>query len=91
MNLSNNEIILLLRQELRDILGLETSPLFSYISRWPSAMAQYNVGHEDRIMRIASLIQKFPRLYLAGNAYCGIGLSDCIRSGKGAAEKVLDM
>jgi protoporphyrinogen/coproporphyrinogen III oxidase len=91
MNLSNNEIILLLRQELRNILGLEALPLFSLISRWPYAMAQYNVGHEDRIMRIAGLIQKYPRLYLAGNAYCGVGLSDCIRSGKGAAERALDM
>jgi oxygen-dependent protoporphyrinogen oxidase len=90
MNLSNNEIILLLRQELRNILGLEALPLFSLISRWPSAMAQYNVGHQDRIMRIASLIEKYPRLFLAGNAYGGIGISDCIRSGKSAAQRALD-
>jgi protoporphyrinogen/coproporphyrinogen III oxidase len=91
MNLSNNEIILLLRQELRSILGLEALPLFSLISRWPSAMAQYNVGHEDRILRIAGLIEKYPRLFLAGNAYGGIGISDCIRSGKSAAQKALDI
>ncbi|MCL5671304.1 MAG: protoporphyrinogen oxidase [Acidobacteria bacterium] len=91
MDLSNNEIILLLRKELRNILGLEASPLFSLTSRWPSAMAQYNVGHEHRVMRITSLIEKFPRLYLAGNAYGGIGLSDCIRSGKIAAKRAMDM
>ncbi len=89
--LSNNEIILLVRQELRSILGLETQPLFSFISRWPSAMAQYNVGHKDRIMRIAGLIQKYPHLHLAGNAYSGIGLSDCIRTGQEAAEQGMDM
>jgi oxygen-dependent protoporphyrinogen oxidase len=91
MELTNNEIILLVRQELRSILGVETLPMFSFISRWPSSMAQYNVGHEDRIMRIASLIQKYPRLYLAGNAFSGIGISDCIRTGREAAQQSMDM
>ena len=91
MQLSNNEINLLVRQELRSILGVETLPLFSLISRWPLAMAQYNVGHKDRIMRIAGLIQKYPHLHLAGNAYSGIGLSDCIRTGKDAAKQVMDL
>jgi oxygen-dependent protoporphyrinogen oxidase len=54
-------------------------------------MAQYNLGHKDRILRIAALIQKYPHLHLAGNAYTGIGLSDCIRTGKEAAEQVMDM
>ncbi len=91
LQLSNNEIILKVRQELRAILGLDTPPLFSQISRWPSAMAQYNVGHEDRIKRIMGLIQKYPRVYLAGNAYSGIGLSDCIRTGRQAAQLAMEM
>jgi protoporphyrinogen/coproporphyrinogen III oxidase len=91
MQMSNNEIIPLVRQELRSILGVEASPLFSLISRWPFAMAQYNVGHKDRIMRIEGLVQKYPHLHLAGNAYSGIGISDCIRTGKDAAQQVLDM
>jgi len=81
----------LVRQEIRSILGVEVQPLFSFISRWPSAMAQYNVGHEDRITRIADLIQKYPHLQMAGNAYSGIGLSDCIRTGKEAAKREMDM
>jgi len=91
MQLSNNEINLLVRQELRSILGVEALPLFSLISRWPFSMAQYNVGHRDRIIRISGLIQKYPHLHLAGNAYSGIGLSDCIRTGREAAQQVMDM
>ena len=91
MELSNNEIIPLVRQELRNILGMESAPLFSFISRWPSSMAQYTVGHGDHINRIASLMEKYPRLYLAGNAYFGIGLSDCIRTGRAAAQQAVDM
>lgn len=89
--LSNNEIFLKVRQELRAILGVDAQPLFSQISRWPSAMAQYNVGHGDRIKRIMTLIQKYPRLYLAGNAYSGIGLSDCVRTGMEAAHRAMEM
>lgn len=91
MDLPNNEIIALVRQELRNILGLETAPLFSFISRWPSAMAQYTVGHEDHLKRIASVLQKYPRMYLAGNAYSGIGISDCIRTGRSAAQQAVDI
>jgi oxygen-dependent protoporphyrinogen oxidase len=53
-------------------------------------MAQYTVGHEARIMRINSLIEKFPRLYLAGNAISGVGLSDCIRTAQAAAKKAIE-
>jgi oxygen-dependent protoporphyrinogen oxidase len=91
MELTNNEILLLVRRELRNILGLDTLPMFSLVSRWPSAMAQYNVGHRDRITRITNLIEKYPRLYLAGNAYSGIGISDCIRTGRAAATQALDI
>ncbi len=89
--LSNNEIMLRIRQELRAILGVDALPLFSRISRWPSAMAQYTVGHGDKIVRIMNLIQKYPRLYLAGNAYSGIGISDCIRTGRDAAVRAMEM
>ena len=54
-------------------------------------MAQYTVGHEDKVVRIMSLIEKYPRLYLAGNAYSGIGLSDCIRTGREAAVRAMEM
>lgn len=89
-NLTNNEIILKVRQELRAILGLNALPLFTHISRWPSAMAQYTVGHADKIKRITTLVEKYPRLHLAGNAYSGIGISDCIRTGREAAEHAME-
>ena len=53
-------------------------------------MAQYPVGHGGRVNAIEEQLQDLPGLYLAGNAYSGIGISDCIRTGKSAAEKALD-
>ena len=79
------------RQDLREILGLAAEPLFSRVYRWNKAMAQYGVGHLERLERIERLRQKLPGLYLAGNAYRGIGVPDCIRSGSDAASSCLSM
>lgn len=89
LNLVDTEILSIVRQELRSILKIEAEPLFYRVFRWPAAMAQYTVGHSEKIELITRQIQKHPQLYLAGNAYLGIGLSDCIRTGKQAADQIL--
>jgi oxygen-dependent protoporphyrinogen oxidase len=86
---SDNDILQLVRDELKQILGLAAEPLFARIFKWKGAMAQYGVGHLERVQRIESLRQKLPALALAGNAFAGIGVPDCVRSGKEAAIKVL--
>jgi protoporphyrinogen/coproporphyrinogen III oxidase len=73
------------RAELRDILWLTAQPRFCGIYKWKGAMAQYGVGHLERLERIEGLRRQLPGLALAGNGYRGIGVPDCIRSGKEAA------
>jgi len=75
--------------ELQEIAGFRAQPRFRRIFRWPHAMALYPVGHGARIVEIESRVASIPGLYLAGNAYQGIGIPDCIRMGKAAAEKIL--
>jgi oxygen-dependent protoporphyrinogen oxidase len=77
------------RADLRDLLGITTTPLFTTSSRHTQSMAQYNVGHLDRISAIESRLTRHAGLALAGNAYRGIGIPDCIRSGEQAAERLL--
>jgi protoporphyrinogen/coproporphyrinogen III oxidase len=89
LELSDEEILAIVREELRQILGLKAEPLFTRIYRWKGAMAQYNVGHLERLQRIERLLQQLPALALAGNAYRGIGVPDCVRSGEAAVEQVL--
>ena len=64
-------------------------PLFARVYKWKSAMAQYGVGHLERLERIQQLRQQLPGLALAGNAYRGIGVPDCVRSGRDAAIALL--
>jgi oxygen-dependent protoporphyrinogen oxidase len=73
-------------EELRGIVGLRAQPRFTRISRWLRSMPQYTPGHGTRI---AELEQRLPPgLHVAGNAYRGIGIPDCIRMGKAAAERI---
>jgi len=89
LQLSDEQILGIVRDELKQIIGLSTDPLFARVYRWKSAMAQYGVGHLERLQRIDNLLTQLPGLALAGNGYRGIGVPDCIRSGSDAATKVL--
>jgi len=89
LELGDEEAVDLVRQELKEVLHFTTDPLFYRVHRWPASMAQYPVGHGERTSAIEQRIQELPGLYLAGNGYSGIGISDCVRTGKLAASKAL--
>ena len=76
-------------KELGEILGLRATPNFVRICRSRHAMAQYGVGHLERMQMVRDTVATLPGLALAGNAYQGIGVPDCIRTGQEAAESVL--
>jgi protoporphyrinogen/coproporphyrinogen III oxidase len=83
------EILQTVRGELRKIIGLDAEPLFERVYKWKATMAQYSVGHLERLQRIEALRQKLTGVALAGNGYNGIGVPDCVRSGAEAAGKIL--
>jgi oxygen-dependent protoporphyrinogen oxidase len=86
---SDDQILAIVRNELRRILGLRASPVFARVYKWKAAMAQYEVGHLEQLDRIEQLRQKLPGLALAGNGYRGIGIPDCVRSGQEAVKLIM--
>jgi oxygen-dependent protoporphyrinogen oxidase len=74
------------RAEIASLLGVKAAPMLSRIWRHPKSMPQYRVGHEERIRSIRARLRRFPTLALAGSAYEGVGISDCVRTGEEAAE-----
>jgi protoporphyrinogen/coproporphyrinogen III oxidase len=74
--------------DIRAMMGITAKPVARTVHRWPRAMAQYTVGHEDRMRRVDEILAATPGLHLAGNAYTGIGIPDCVRMGKAAAERI---
>jgi oxygen-dependent protoporphyrinogen oxidase len=85
----DEEIVRIVREELGQILRLKADPLFTRVYRWKGAMAQYGVGHLERLQRIDGLLKQLPGMALAGNGYRGIGVPDCVRSGSEAASKAM--
>jgi len=76
------------RDELRQALGITAEPVLTRVARWTKAMPQYHVGHAGRIEAIEQCAAALPGLHLAGGAYRGVGIADCVRSGEAAAERV---
>src|SRR5438105_3913853 len=77
------------RSELREALGITAAPVLTRMSRWPASMPQYRVGHLTRVAAIERAVAALPGLALAGAAYRGVGIADCVRSGEAAAEQAL--
>jgi len=89
LSLSDDEILRIVRGELNQIIRLNAEPLFTRVFKWRGAMAQYGVGHLERLQRIEGLRRQHSGLALAGNGYNGIGVPDCVRSGTEAVRTVL--
>ena len=77
------------RAELREALGITAAPVLARLHRWPASMPQYCVGHLARVEAIERAAAALPGLALAGGAYRGVGIADCVRAGEAAAEQTL--
>jgi protoporphyrinogen/coproporphyrinogen III oxidase len=93
LSAADEEIVATVRREMSEILGprvfpADEEPEHAQVSRWRRAMAQYAVGHKDRMERVKERVAALNGLRLAGNAYEGIGVPDCIRLGRQAAREL---
>ena len=88
VDLQDDEIQQLVTRELAQLLDCRGKPRFWDITRWTKVTPQYHVGHLDRLKKIDEQLARHPGLSLAGSAYRGIGIPQCIRSGRTAAEKI---
>jgi protoporphyrinogen/coproporphyrinogen III oxidase len=88
-DMDESDMVRIAVSEARDVLGITADPLFHVVQRWPSSMPQYAVGHVDRMAGIDIGLRRHPGCFLAGAAYRGVGIPDCIRDGERAAHDVL--
>ncbi len=86
----DDELARMAREELRAMMGITAEPILTRVYRWPKANPQYAVGHADRVAGIDRQAAGHAGLYLAGGAYHGVGIPDCIQDGKRAAETILN-
>ncbi len=82
----DREVTAVAMDALRPILGLPGEPSLARVHRWRQALPRYAVGHPERLADIERRLVAIPGLFLAGAAYRGVGIPDCIRDGEKAAE-----
>jgi oxygen-dependent protoporphyrinogen oxidase len=90
LELGDAELVERVRGELGALLGVSAQPLLVRVARWPLSMPQYHVGHLARLQRIEAHRKGMGALFLAGNAYRGVGIPDCVESGETAAQMLFD-
>ncbi len=88
-DLDDEELKALVRSELGSLLGASGEPILMGVARHARAMPQYTLGHLDRVEAIRARAARHSRLHLAGNAFHGVGIPDCIRSGQEAASDLI--
>jgi protoporphyrinogen/coproporphyrinogen III oxidase len=86
---NDNALLALAQTELRETLAIDAVPLFGRVYRWQQGMPQYNLGHPDRLALIEERLARHRGLYLAGAAYRGVGIPDCIQSAEKAAKQIM--
>jgi protoporphyrinogen/coproporphyrinogen III oxidase len=85
---SDEELISIARSELSQIMGITGVPTVARIYRWWKANPQYDLGHPDRVRDLKEACTQHPGLTIAGSAYEGVGVPDCVRQGREAANQI---
>jgi protoporphyrinogen/coproporphyrinogen III oxidase len=85
----DDDLITLVRHELRALIGVEAEPVDAIVTRWGGGLPQYAVGHVARVARVRAAVATVPGLAVCGAAYDGVGIPACIASAQAAADQVL--
>jgi oxygen-dependent protoporphyrinogen oxidase len=88
VDMDDDTMVRRVHEELVEAMGLTAGPDQQSIQRWPLAMPQYLVGHQDRLDALDVAIHHLPGLYLTGASYRGIGLASCVADAKRTAQDV---
>ncbi|HET9283544.1 MAG TPA: protoporphyrinogen oxidase [Candidatus Angelobacter sp.] len=88
LSYSDDDFEIMAQQELKDILGISSQPIFARTFRWDRAMAQYETGHLERVVAMEKIMGDMPGFHIIGNSFHGIGVPDCIKSARLAVERI---
>jgi oxygen-dependent protoporphyrinogen oxidase len=89
LEMDDDEAVEKVKMDLKNILAIQGELFFTAFKRHAQAMLQYSVGHAERMTALEWRVKVIPRLALAGNAYRGVGLPDCVKSAEDAAELLM--
>jgi oxygen-dependent protoporphyrinogen oxidase len=88
LDLNDSDLLAVVSGDLRDLLGIESQPLFQRIFRWREGNPQYDIGHLERVAAIEAALP--PGMIVTGSSYRGVGVPDCVKQGQTAAQQVIE-
>jgi oxygen-dependent protoporphyrinogen oxidase len=88
VDLADDELVQIARREFAELAGLHASPKGSVVRRWRRFLPEYGVGHVELVADVEKRAAALPGLSLAGSAYHGVGIPDCVATGEAGAESV---
>ena len=84
--LGDEELVEHLIDDLAVTLGLDSQPLEFRVTRWPEALAQFKIGHLQRMEGTIDLLaDEAPGVFISGSYHFGVGIPASVRSGNEAA------
>ena len=90
VDLPDAELLPLIKREMNQLLHIECEPELEVVSHWPRTMPQYHLGHLELIDEVSRLAAEIPDFALAGNAFDGVGIPNCARTGQLAASAIVE-
>jgi oxygen-dependent protoporphyrinogen oxidase len=88
-NLTDAELLRIVRADLAQTMRLRSDPAFVKIIRHRHGIPQYTTGHLERLAAIEARLARIPGLFVAGNAYRGPAINACIADAGRVADHVL--
>jgi protoporphyrinogen/coproporphyrinogen III oxidase len=86
---TDEEILELILAENKQTLGIDKIANFHKIIRWQKAIPRYDLGHWKIILELEDAL-KNKAIFITGNAFYGVSMSDCITASMKVAQKVKD-
>ncbi len=87
--MSDKEIMVIVQRELKRFMKIDLEPDGSLIQRWPQGSPQYNLSHPEILQTIKQQLAQTSGVFLCGASYRGVGVPDCIRGGRQAADQAV--
>jgi oxygen-dependent protoporphyrinogen oxidase len=89
--LPEDEVVDLVRGDLKSLLGITREPDVVQVKRWAKAIPQYNVGHLGIIDAIESCEKSVHGVFVSGNFRGGVAIADCVSQAQETSERVVTL
>jgi oxygen-dependent protoporphyrinogen oxidase len=80
--MATDAVVAIARDELRHVMKITADPAHAWAFRWPGAIAQYTVGHAERMKAIRESLAAHDGLDVVGTSYDGVSFNHAIAAGR---------